>query len=96
MDAKENSLARVEIELPREVLGRDTAAAIRSGVYYGTLGLVEKIIRELKKELGWGRETILAATGGQARLILSRSRLIRIIDPLLTLKGLRLIARQLL
>ncbi len=89
-------LPRVEIHLPERILGQDTTAAIRSGVYYGTLGLVEKIIRELKKELGWGRETVLVATGGQARLILSRSRLIRIIDPLLTLKGMRLIAQQLI
>lgn len=89
-------LPRVEINLPERILGRDTSAAIRSGVYYGTLGLVEKIIRELKKELGWGRETVLVATGGQAHLILSHSRLIRIIDPLLTLKGLRLIAQKLI
>ena len=89
-------LPRVEINLPERILGRDTAAAIRSGVYYGTLGLVEKIIRELKKELRWGKETVLVATGGQAGLILSRSRQIRIIDPLLTLKGMRLIAQKLI
>ena len=84
-------LPRARIDLPRGVLGRETAEAIRSGVYWGTLGLVEKIIRELKKELGWGRETRLVATGGHAGLILSRSRLIRKIDPHLTLYGLYLI-----
>jgi len=87
-------LPRAEIALPRGVLGRQTVEAIRSGVYWGTLGLVEKIVRELKKELGWGRETRLIATGGHARLILSRSRLIRKIDPHLTLYGLYLIAKS--
>lgn len=88
-------LPRVKISLPDKVVGKDTAAAIRSGVFYGTLGLVERIIKELKKELGWGRETKLIATGGQAELILSGSRIIKIIDPLLTLKGLYLIAQKL-
>ncbi len=85
-------LPKAEITLPRGVLGRETTEAIRSGVYWGTLGLVEKIIRELKKELGWGRETRLIATGGHAGLILSSSRLIRKIDPHLTLYGLYLLA----
>jgi type III pantothenate kinase len=85
-------LPRAEISLPRGVLGRETAEAIRSGVYWGTLGLVEKIIRELKRELGWGRETRLVATGGHAPLILSGSRTIRKIAPDLTLYGLYLIA----
>lgn len=87
-------LPKAEIALPKGVLGRETSEAIRSGVYWGTLGLVEKIIRELKSELGWGRETRLVATGGHARLILSSSRLIRKIDPDLTLYGLYLIATR--
>ena len=88
-------LPRVKISPPERILGRDTISAIQAGVFYGTLGLIEKIIRELKKELGWKRDVKLVATGGQARLILSRSRLIRIIDPFLTLKGLFFICREL-
>jgi len=86
-------LPKVKISVPENVLGRDTAAAIQSGIFWGTLGLVERIIRELKKELGWGEETRLVATGGHSRLILSRSRLIEDIDPFLTLRGLYLIAK---
>ncbi len=87
-------LPKVEISIPKNVLGRDTEAAIRSGVFWGTLGLVERIIRELKKELGWGSETRLVATGGNSPLILSRSTLIENIDPHLTLRGLYLIAEK--
>lgn len=86
-------LPEVEISIPETVLGRDTEASIRSGVFWGTLGLVERIIRELKKELGWGSETKLVATGGNSSLILSRSSLIENIDPHLTLRGLYLIAK---
>lgn len=85
-------LPTVEIRPPERVLGEDTVSAIRSGVHFGTLGLVERVARELKKELGWGRGVKMIATGGQARAILSRSRLIRIIDPHLTLRGLYLAA----
>lgn len=85
-------LPEVEISIPDTVLGKDTEASIRSGVFWGTLGLVERIIRELKKELGWGRDTRLIATGGNSPLILSRSTLIENIDPHLTLRGLYLIA----
>ncbi len=88
-------LPKVEIALPGEVLGRDTVTAIRSGVFWGTLGLTERIIKGLKKELGWGKETKLIATGGQAGLLFSRSRLIKLIEPDLTLKGLHLIAQKL-
>ncbi len=87
-------LPEVEISIPEAVLGRDTEASIRSGVFWGTLGLVERIIRELKKELGWGIETKLVATGGNSALILSRSSLIENIDPHLTLRGLYLIANR--
>jgi type III pantothenate kinase len=87
-------LPEVEISIPDTVLGQDTVAAIRSGVFWGTLGLVERIILELKKELGWGSETKLVATGGHSALILSRSSLIEDIDPFLTLRGLYLIAEK--
>jgi len=88
-------LPRVRIAVPEQVVGKDTAAAIRSGVYYGIRGLVAGIINELKKELGWGKGTKLIATGGHAEMILSGGRLIQTIDPLLTLKGLFLIAKKL-
>jgi len=87
-------LPEVKISIPETVLGRDTVASIRSGVFWGTLGLVERIIRELKKELHWGNETKLVATGGNSSLILSRSTLIENIDPFLTLRGLYLIAEK--
>jgi len=87
-------LPEVEISIPGTVLGKDTGGAIRSGVFWGTLGLVERIIQELKQELGWGNETKLVATGGNSALILSRSSLIKNIDPHLTLRGLYLIAKK--
>ncbi len=88
-------LPKVKLSVPEQVLGRSTAEAIRSGVFWGTIGLVERVVRELKRELGWGEETRLVATGGHSHLIVSRSQLIRRVDTLLTLRGLYLIAKSL-
>nr|HPQ67421.1 type III pantothenate kinase [bacterium] len=88
-------LPEVRLRKPRRVLGRDTVSAIRSGVYWGTLGAVETLIGKLLRELGWGGETRLVATGGHARFILGEEpSLPFVVDPLLTLKGLRIILER--
>jgi type III pantothenate kinase len=79
-------LPRVEIREPAEVIGRNTVSAIQSGIFYGYLGLIEKIIEEMKGELGKDVKTI--ATGGLAPLIAKRTAKIQRIDPDLVLKGL--------
>jgi type III pantothenate kinase len=79
-------LPRVEIREPREVVGRNTVSAIQSGIFYGYLGLIERIITEVQRELGTEAKTV--ATGGLAPLIASRTSRIHHIDPDLVLTGL--------
>jgi type III pantothenate kinase len=82
-------LYRVELARPRDVVGRTTVGALRSGLIYGYTalvdGLVERIIRER------GEKTRVIATGGLADLIAPESETIEETDEFLTLKGLRLI-----
>ncbi len=80
-------LYRVDLRKPQRLIGRDTAGAMRSGIYYGYLGLVDGILERLLAELGELRTVV--ATGGQARWIAEGSRFIRHVEPLLTLYGLR-------
>lgn len=82
-------LYRVDIRRPDHLVGRNTAGAMQSGIYYGYIGLVDGILEKLVGEMP-DLKTVVA-TGGQARLIASGSRFIRKVDPLITLAGLKLI-----
>jgi type III pantothenate kinase len=82
-------LFQVDLEPPEQVIGKNTAAAIRSGVIYGFAGQVDTIIRKIREELG--EEATAIATGGLAGPIVPFCEEIDESDDLLTLKGLRLI-----
>src|SRR5205807_1485904 len=59
---------------------------------HGYRGLVRELITELKRELKV-RQLPVVATGGYARLLVSKMPEIKAVDPLLTLEGLRLVAQ---
>jgi type III pantothenate kinase len=82
-------LFQVDLEPPEQVIGKNTAAAIRSGVIYGFAGQVDTIIRKVREELG--EEATAIATGGLAGPIVPFCEEIDETDDLLTLTGLRLI-----
>jgi type III pantothenate kinase len=86
---KTAKLPEVELIEPEYAIGKTTVKAIQSGIYFAHLGLVKELINQFKRELGGDCRVI--ATGGQAELIEKRCILIDKIDPLLTLKGLRII-----
>jgi type III pantothenate kinase len=85
-------LYRVDVRRPAELVGKNTAAAMQAGIYYGYIGLVDGILERLHAEIP-GIKTVVA-TGGQAEMIAEGSRFIREVDPLLTLTGLKLIYQR--
>jgi type III pantothenate kinase len=82
-------LPRVELEKPKELIGRSTQASIQSGVIYGFAGQVDGIVHRVREELGVEAHTI--ATGGLASSIAPFCEEIDEVDDLLTLTGLRLL-----
>ena len=90
---KASRLPRVEIFTPPlEVIGKDTAASIQSGIIFGYAGLVDGMVERMKREMGTDPKVV--ATGGLAELIRNVSNTIEAVEPLLTLDGVRIIAEE--
>lgn len=85
-----SKLPRFELQKPGMSICKNTEAAMQSGVIYGYVGLVEKIIDMMKKELNQKDITVIA-TGGLSSFIASETDSIDLVDKNLTLEGLRLI-----
>lgn len=90
---KAAKLPRIELVKPPSVICKNTVASMQAGMVYGYGGLVEFIINKMKAEmidLG-EEEPMVVATGGLAKLINEEAKSIDVVDPDLTLKGLRII-----
>ena len=83
-------LPSIELVLPQKVIGRTTITNIQSGIIYGYIGSVEKIVGRMKAEMGCLDAKVIA-TGGMAHMVKQNSEVIDVINPDLTLTGLRLI-----
>jgi type III pantothenate kinase len=82
-------LPRVSFARPPSVIGTNSVHSLQSGLLFGYVGLVEGMVARFKRELGAATKVI--GTGGMVELVAGETRVIEIIDPWLTLKGLRII-----
>jgi len=90
------ALAESASNLPEIVFGKpdmlvalDTENAIKSGFYYGWISLIEGVVQKIEKSYGQDYKIVL--TGGFAEKIASGIERKIILDPLLTMKGIRYI-----
>jgi type III pantothenate kinase len=86
---KTAKLPLTKINIPKEILGKDTVSAINSGVVCGTAGAIEKIIKAIEKEKGFRLKLIL--TGGYAKTVSPFINKKHTLIPDLIFEGLRLI-----
>ena len=84
-----SKLPRIELTPPSNVIGRNTVASMQSGFIFGYVGLVEGLVSRFQKELGNG--ALVVATGGLAATMSKQTPVLQVVDPDLTLEGLRLI-----
>lgn len=87
--SKAAKLPRIEIGRPDHIIGKNTVSAMQSGILYGYVGQVEGIVKRMKAT--GNSNPLVIATGGLAQLISKESDVIDVVDPFLTLKGLKLI-----
>lgn len=85
-------LPAIDLSCPSHVIGRSTTYAIQSGIMLGEVDRVDGLVHRIFDELGY--VTTVIATGGLAPLIAPHSKTISLVNPELTLIGLRLISGE--
>ncbi|NBG89684.1 type III pantothenate kinase [Isachenkonia alkalipeptolytica] len=88
-----SKLPRVELIKPGKTICKNTVNSMQSGIIYGYAGLVEQIVKKMKKEFKSNGVKVIA-TGGLATLIDSETQCIDKIDKFLTLDGLQIIFQR--
>lgn len=83
------ALPHIDVARPARAIGTNTVACMQSGVYWGYIGLVEGIVREVRRERP--RPLKVIATGGLATLFAQGTNLFDAIEDDLTMHGLVLI-----
>ena len=85
------ALPHVDVTKPQSAIGTNTVACMQSGVYWGYIGLVEGIVRQVRLERD--RPMKVIATGGLATLFHQGFDLFDSVEDDLTMHGLVLIHR---
>ena len=83
----------IEIKKPKSILAKETISCFQAGIFYGSVGETDYIVRKMKEESGLPNIKVIA-TGGLGTIISDETESIDIYDSLLTLKGLRVIYRR--
>jgi type III pantothenate kinase len=84
-------LFRVPLEPPPSPIGRNSAHAIQSGLFWGYVGLIEGLVTRIRSAMPEGDAAKVIATGGLSSLFQQHTVVFQEIAPLLTLDGLQFI-----
>ncbi len=79
-------LPKVELREPPELMGRDTANSIRSGLLFGCAALCDGLITQLRTK--YVPQATVVATGGASPLLAKYATTIQHLKPHLVLEGL--------
>ena len=79
-------LPRIRVEPTTEVIGKSTIPAMKSGIFWGYIAMIEGMIARIKQEYGTSMKVV--ATGGLAALFAESTAFIDQTDRELTIRGL--------
>ena len=87
---KAAQLPKIEIKAPKSIIAKNTVDSFQAGLVLGHIGQTKYIIEQLKEKLNLPNMKVIA-TGGLARVIDPKGEIFDVLDPVLTLKGLRIL-----
>ncbi|MCQ4726679.1 type III pantothenate kinase [Anaerotignum faecicola] len=90
LNRKSAQLPEVELVAPESFVAKDTVKSLQVGVVAGRIGETVEIIKTLKESLNIPHAKVIA-TGGLAQIIDPKNEIFDVYDPMLTLKGLKII-----
>jgi type III pantothenate kinase len=85
-------LPGISLDQPKSVIGKNTVDCMRSGVMYGTAGMIDGIVDRMEEELG--HKSTLVATGGMAQFVTPLCKHEIILEKDLLLKGLNILYKK--
>jgi len=85
-----SKLPATELVPPQRVIGRRTEECIRAGVLFGAADSIDGIVRRIKAEWPGGTVPLVVATGGLAETLAEFCQEFDLVEPSLTLQGLRM------
>jgi type III pantothenate kinase len=77
---------------PVRIIGKDTKSAMRSGIFWGYVGMIEGLVSRIRAE--YAKPMTVVATGGLANLFSRSTDVIQEVDEDMTLRGLVLIHQR--
>ena len=91
--SKASLIPSIRLKKVDKILGKNTISAVRSGFYWGYIGLVQNIIDKISKQTNKNYKVIL--TGGFSHLFAKSIKQKVVIDKDITIKGLQKITKLL-
>ncbi len=79
-------LPRIAIERPEQIIGRDTVGAMKTGIFWGYVDLIDGLTRRIIEE--YGEPMKVVATGGVSSLFEGALSTVDYFDADLTIRGL--------
>ena len=89
LSSRASQLFNVSLEVPKNVIGKNTTDCMKSGIVLGNAACIDGMIDRLEEELGYSPTVV--ATGGLAHVVIPLCKHDIIVDDALLLKGLKII-----
>ncbi len=86
LTSKTAQLPSISLDIPQKVIGKNTIDCMRSGIMYGSAGMIDGIIDRMEEELK--EKATIVATGGLSRFVVPLCRHDIVYDEALLMKGL--------